>query len=110
MSSVLCVGVGSLLFTELSPPVTRRQDRSSPVSCPVTGQETPIGKCLLRHQEASCHQETKILLSTGQEDSYHKPTGGDPSPVGLPKVNLTIGLGRVWAPPKVLQSGVNIRK
>ena len=81
------------------------------LSCDRTGQETtPIGKCLLRHQEASCHQETKILLSTGQEDSCHKPTGGDPSPVGLPKVNLTIGLGRVWAPPKVLQSGVNIRK
>ena len=64
----------------------------------------------LRHQDTTCHQETKIILSTGQDESYYKSTGGDPSPVGPPKVNLTIGLGRVWVPPKVLQSGVNIRK
>ena len=61
-----------LKLSELPPPViTRRQDRSSPVSCPVTGQEDSYWKCLLRHQESSCHQETHIILSTGQEDSYH---------------------------------------
>ena len=35
-------------------------------------------------------QETKIVLSTGQDTTCHKSTGGDPSPVGPPKVNLTV--------------------
>ena len=52
-------------FSELSPPLARRRLLSCPVLVLCTGQDVSLWKCLLRHQETTCHRMSPIAGSTG---------------------------------------------
>ena len=75
-------------LAEVYPPLARRRLLSCPVLVLCTGQDVSLWKCLLRHQETTCHRMSPIAGSTGVGRLLLPGPQETESSCGPSKVNL----------------------